>query len=91
MPNIRSAAKRMRQNTKRRDNNRAQRAAMRTSIKKTRAAIVAGDVEAVAAQLPTALSSLGKMAQKGQIHKNKAARLSSRLAKAAHATKPSAA
>lgn len=91
MPNIKSAAKRMRQNVKRNESNRAQRAAMRTSVKKTRLAIAEGNAEAVTTQLPVALSSLGKMAQKGQIHKNKAARLTSRLAKAAaHVSKSKA-
>jgi small subunit ribosomal protein S20 len=85
MPNIKSAVKRMRQNVKLRENNRAQRATMRTAVKKIRTAIAARDAEQISAEMRPALSSLGKMAQKKQIHKNKASRLQSRLAKAAHA------
>lgn len=83
MPNIRSAAKRMRQGAKHREHNRGQRATMRTVVKKARTAITSGGD--ATAQVILAVSNLAKMAQKGQIHKNKASRLQSRLAKALNA------
>jgi len=79
MPNIQSAAKRMRQNVKRRERNRTQRAEMRTMTKKAEREIDAGQLDGARTQLPATLSSIGKTAQKGLIHKNKAARLASRL------------
>lgn len=85
MPNIKSAAKRMRQSAKRRTANRTQRAAMRTAIKKARLVISEGNAEAIPAQLKATVSSVDKAARKGLIHKNKAARHASRLAKAANA------
>jgi len=87
MPNIKSAEKRMRQNAKRRTANRNQRAAMRTSIKKIRADIDGGNAEAVQAQISATVSVVDKAARKKLIHKNKAARHSSRLMKAANALK----
>lgn len=88
MPNIKSAAKRMRQGAKHREHNRTQRATMRTFVKKARAAIVAGGEST--AEVIQAVSNLAKMAQKGQIHKNKASRLQSRLARAQNAAKAAA-
>lgn len=85
MPNIKSAVKRMRQNAKRRATNRSQRSAFRTEVKKARLVLAEGNVEAVATQLPLTLSSLDKSANKGLIHKNKAARHASRLMRQANA------
>jgi small subunit ribosomal protein S20 len=87
MPNIKSAAKRMRQNEKRREANRSQRSTLRTAVKKTRSALQLGDLEATQAALPKTVSAVAKAAQKGMIHKNKAARIASRLSKAANALK----
>jgi small subunit ribosomal protein S20 len=81
MPNIQSAAKRMRQNAKHRARNREQRAELRTSIKKTQHAIDAQAPDSVREQMPHTLHMIGKAAQKGLIHKNKAARQVSRLAR----------
>ena len=85
MPNIKSAVKRMRQNTKRRAANRAQRSACRTEIKKTRTLLDESNAEALQAQLPLTISMLDKSANKGLIHKNKAARHVSRLMRQANA------
>jgi small subunit ribosomal protein S20 len=51
----------------------------RTCIKKVLAAIQAGDKEAAQAAFSTAVPVLDRMATKGLIHKNKAARHKSRL------------
>lgn len=81
MPNIKSAAKRMRQNARRRAANRSKRSMMRTSIKKLYTAVEQGDAQAAAAQLAETASVIGKMASKGIIHKNNAARRISRLSR----------
>ena len=52
---------------------------MRTYIKKVVALIEAGDREAAGEALRAAIPVIDKMAGKGILHKNKAARLKSRL------------
>ncbi len=79
MANIASARKRARQNIKRRAHNMALRSRMRTYVKKVRRAIEAGDKEAAQAAYREAVSVLDSTANKGLIHKNKAARHKSRL------------
>lgn len=83
MPNIKSAAKRMRQEQKRRTFNRRTKSIVKTAITKARQAIVlpAVDEEAAAAAVRTAVSELDKAAKKGVIHKNNASRRKSRLMK----------
>lgn len=82
MPNVKSAEKRMRTAAKRAERNKAQRSRMRTAIKKARQAETAEELSA--AQL-LATSLLDRAARKRLVHPNKAARLKSRLAKAANA------
>jgi small subunit ribosomal protein S20 len=74
-----SAVKAHRQSLKRRDHNREMRSALRTAIKNIRAAIDAKDLEAAKKQLPATVSLIDKMAAKGIIHDNAAARHKSRL------------
>ncbi len=74
-----SALKAHRQSLKRRDHNREMRATLRTAIKNIRAAIAAKDVEGAKKQLPGTVSLIDKMAAKGIIHDNAAARHKSRL------------
>jgi small subunit ribosomal protein S20 len=74
-----SAVKAHRQSLKRRDQNREMRATLRTAIKNIRAAIDAKDLDGVTKQLPAAVSLIDKMAAKGIIHDNAAARHKSRL------------
>ncbi len=79
MPNIKSAKKRVLIANARNARNKAARSELRTAIKKARA-------ESADAQTVKAASiKLDKAAGKGLIHKNKAARLKSRLAKKANA------
>ena len=79
MPNIKSAKKRVLVAKIRNDRNKAAKTELKTVIKKARAdgadasAVLAADI------------ALDKAAGKGYIHKNKAARLKSRLAKNANA------
>ena len=81
MPNTTSAKKALRQNEARRLRNRAQRSALRTVIKKFRAAAMAGtDAEATETMFRTAVKMLDQAAAKHLIHKNTASRVKSRLA-----------
>ena len=89
MPNNRNAAKAMRQANKRRLRNRAARTSLRTVIRKVQEAVKANDAGAVESALKTATKRLDQAASKKFIHRNKAARLKSRLS--ALAKKPVAA
>ena len=77
VPRIKSASKRMRQGRARAIHNRTHRSALRTALRKVRAATGA---EAVAAYAE-AVKLLDRAAQKSIVHKNAAARQKSRLAK----------
>lgn len=79
MANIKSAQKRARQNITRRAHNMSQRSSLRTAIKKVVVAIAAGDKEVASAAYIAATPKIDSMADKGIIHKNKAARHKSRL------------
>lgn len=81
MANIKSAKKRAIQAEKRRQHNASRRSMMRTGLKKVIAAIEAGDKAAAEAAFAATKSVLDRMAEKGLIHKNKAARHKSRLNK----------
>jgi small subunit ribosomal protein S20 len=73
------ARKRARQNEKRRKHNASVRSMVRTYLKKTYAAIVSGEAEAAQAAYNAVVPVLDRIADKGIIHKNKAARHKSRL------------
>lgn len=79
MPNHKSAEKRVRQNEKRRAINRSSRSALRTSIKKLRAALAGNDQASLKELLPQTVSKIDKAVQKGVLHRNAAARYKSRL------------
>ncbi len=80
MPNSKSAKKRMRQGTSRRQRNRAQRSVLRTAVKRVRAAASGKDAQAAYRE---AERMLDRAAQHHLIHPNKAARDKSRLRKLA--------
>ncbi len=80
MANIKSAKKRALQSEKRRQHNASRRSMTRTSLKKILAAIASGDKTAAQTAYSAAVPLLDRMATKGLIHKNKAARHKSRLA-----------
>ena len=80
MANTKQAAKRAKQSLKHRGANVRLRTELRTSIKKVQKAIDAGDAKAAEATMRTETSTLDRIARKGIIHKNKAARHKSRLA-----------
>ncbi len=79
MANIKSAKKRAIQSEKRRQQNASQRSMMRTFIKKTYAAVLTNDATAAQDAFKKMVPVLDRMADKGLIHKNKAARHKSRL------------
>ena len=79
MANIKSAIKRAKQNDKIRLHNASARSMFRTYVKNVLKAVDAGDVEAAKSAYAKAQPVIDKAANKGLIHKNKAARIKSRL------------
>ena len=79
MPNIKSAKKRVLVTKVRNERNKAAKTELKTILKKARAEGAAPEA------VKNADIALDKAAGKGYIHKNKAARLKSRLAKNANA------
>lgn len=91
MPNNRNAAKAMRQANKRRLKNRSQRATLKTLMKSVRSAAVSSDGQQADAALRLAAKRLDQAAARKLIHKNKAARLKSRLSALVNKPKTTAA
>ena len=85
MPQIKSAIKRVKVTKVKTDNNRSDKTAMRTVVKKFENGVAEGKADV--AMLNVTASAIDKAASKGVIHKNaanrKKARLAKRLAKAA--------
>ena len=79
MANSPQAKKRARQSEKRRTHNASLRSLVRTVIKKVNAAVISGDAEQAKAAYNSAVPVIDRMADKGILHKNKAARHKSRL------------
>ena len=79
MANNKSAEKRIRVAERRRQRNRPYRSAARTYVKKALLAIQSGEPETAAVAVRSAVSMLDRVADKGIIHKNNAARRKSRL------------
>lgn len=79
MANSAQARKRVRQAEKARRHNASRRSMMRTHLKKVIYAINAGDKEAATVAYQAAVPVIDRMANKGLIHANKAARHKSRL------------
>lgn len=74
LANIASAKKRAHQSEKRRQRNASDRSMLRTSIKRVTTAVDAKDKEGAMKALQAAVPVIDRMAQKGIIHKSKAAR-----------------
>jgi len=79
LANIASARKRARQNLKRRLHNTGHRSMLRTQLKRVMTAIEKKDKETAQQAFNRAVPVIDKMANKGIIHKNKAARHKSHL------------
>ncbi|NYT37078.1 30S ribosomal protein S20 [Allopusillimonas soli] len=85
MANSAQARKRARQSVQRNKHNASMRSMLRTSIKRVRQAIAAGDKAAATEVFQKTTSIIDRVADKNIIHKNKAARHKSRLAAAVKA------
>jgi len=79
LANTQSAIKRIRSSERRRRINQVHRSRARTYVKRAQKLIAAGQIEEGEVMVQHAASALDKAAQKGVIHKNKAARSKSRL------------
>ena len=79
MANSPQARKRARQAQSHRARNVSHRSKVRTYIKKVVAAVDNGDAEAASAALNEAIPVIDRMAGKGIMHRNKAARHKTRL------------
>lgn len=90
MANSPQAIKRARQSADRRAHNMSRRSALRTAVKRVLAAVRAGDADTASANYSAAVPLLDRMAARGLIHKNAAARHKSRLNKRIHALRQSA-
>ncbi len=85
MANHPSAEKRNRQRVVRTERNRALKSALRTTVKKARAAVGAGNDKTAKPLVAAAEKALARAASKGVIAKKSAARVTARLA--AHVAK----
>jgi len=81
----RSAQKRIRQNEKRRLQNRRRKLGVKTAVRDFQDQLEAGDAAAAAEALKVAQKKIDQMVAKGAIHKNTAARRKSSLARALNA------
>ena len=87
MPTSLSAAKRVRQNEKKRISNRTKASALKTAIKRLDKAVAAGNKTEVAAAVADAYKKIDKAAEGHVLHKNTAARRKSLVARKAAALK----
>jgi small subunit ribosomal protein S20 len=97
MPHSASAKKRNRQNLRNRERNRAVKSEIKSKIRKVLDAITSGDVAGAKEQFKGMAKATDRAAGKGTIHRNRAARIKSRLSarvknaeKGTGATKPPA-
>jgi small subunit ribosomal protein S20 len=79
LANSKSAEKRIRVAERRRLRNKPHRTAARTSVKQAEVLIIEGNTEDAIVAVKHAISTLDRVASKGVIHKNNAARRKSRL------------
>lgn len=79
MPHSASAKKRHKQNLRNRERNRAAKSELKSQVRKVLTAIEAGDVAQASEALRTAGQKADKAAASKKIHRNKAARIKSRL------------
>jgi small subunit ribosomal protein S20 len=79
MPNSPGAAKRHRQSKVRNQRNRSAKTALKTQVKKVRAAVAAGQMESAESEFKIAAKKLDQAGAKKIIHRNAASRQKSRL------------
>ena len=85
MANIKSQIKRIKQNEKRHQRNKAVKSDLKTAVRKFREAAETGDKEAAITLSREVCRKLDKAASKGVIHKNQAANRKSSISKQAAA------
>lgn len=85
-----SAKKRIRQNAKRRAQNRARKAQLKGSIREFNEVLGGGDVAKTSDTLKKAIKKIDQIAAKGAIHKNTASRKKSQLQRKLNALKATA-
>ena len=83
MANIKSQIKRIKQNEKRHQRNKAVKSGLKTAVRKFREAADAGDKDNASTLAREAGRKLDKAVSKGVIHKNQAANRKSAIAKRA--------
>ena len=86
-----SARKRVRQNAKRRQRNRARKSMVKTQIKHFETALNAGELDRAQEQYRLLAKKLDKVASTSTMHKNTAARVKSRMARRLNTLKVKAA
>jgi small subunit ribosomal protein S20 len=79
MPHSASAKKRHRQNLRNRERNRATKSEIKTNVRKVLESISGGDVAAGKDHLRAVAKTVDQAAAKHTIHRNRAARIKSRL------------
>ncbi len=80
MPNNKQASKRLRQDEVRRQRNKAVKSNMRSAVKKV---VLAESADEAQSEIPEAMKRIDKAAKKNAIHQNTAARMKSRITRAA--------
>ena len=79
MPNIKSSKKDVLSSKIAYEKNKANKSALKTTVKKFDAALVAGDKAVAEAAYKAAVKAVDQAAQKGLLHKNNAARKKSSM------------
>jgi len=79
--NLAQAKKRIKQNAKRQERNRARKSALKTETRKLLDAIHDGELDKAKSQFSELTKHLDQVAAKGTLHKKAASRRKSRLAK----------
>jgi small subunit ribosomal protein S20 len=79
MPHSASAKKRHRQNLRNRDRNRATKSEVKTQVRKLLDALSKGEAATAGEQFRTVTKKVDQAAAKKTIHRNRAARIKSRL------------
>ena len=87
MPNIKGAIKRVRGNGRKRVINTYVSSSMSTAVKKFEKAVKENNKEVASKELNIALQRIDKAVNANLVHKNKAARLKSRLTKSLNSIK----
>ena len=81
MANIKSQIKRIKQNEKAHQRNKAVKSELRTYVRKFREAAESGNIDEATAAMQAASRKLDKAVSKGVIHKNQAANRKSAISK----------